>query len=73
MKLQCVSTQDKDCSMSEYESLTVKGYYTGTLVKSTVEFSEKLNDHVHKSVFLVYNDKNEWREYPSYLFKPVSF
>ena len=72
MNLQCVSIQDENDSIGEYEGLTVNKNYTGTLAKSKVKFSVSLNEYIHKSTFLIYNDEKKWREYPSHLFRPAS-
>ena len=70
MKLKC-KTIDGNNGSSEYEYLTIGKKYEATLAHSSVKFSEEEKRHFHNSVFLVYNDSNKWREYPSYLFEPI--
>lgn len=73
MKVMCITTKYSPIdSELEYESLgiSVGTYYEVFLASSSCEFSEKLNDHVHKSSFLVYNDEKKWVEYKSCLFAP---
>lgn len=69
MKVVCKRVTDG--GMGEYEYLSKGKCYYVFLVHSSVVFDKEKNDHVHKSTFLVFNDANKWREYPTELFEPL--